>query len=126
VRQKALAFLVTLMCTAGSAQMETIVLSNPIRARNLSGVVVDSTGAIVSQATVSLIDCPIGRGYPAPENKTLFATKSDAKGEFSLDPQSFKKPYCMRVSSPGFDPVEFEVKLSHFAGRLRIKMHVAS
>jgi hypothetical protein len=107
------------------AQMATIVVP-PVRAGSLSGVVIDPNGAFIPHASVSLISCPVGRGYSAQENTVLKTTETDSRGEFSIKPDKFAKPYCLYLSAPGFDPLELEVKLAPFAGRMRLKLTIAT
>jgi Carboxypeptidase regulatory-like domain len=125
---KKAAFVAGIIFSAGviaSAQMATIVMP-PVRAGSLSGVVVDPNGAIIPHASVSLISCPVGRGYPAPDNTVLKTTETDSHGEFSIKSDKFAKPYCLHLSAPGFDPLELEVKLAPSAGRMRLKMAIAN
>jgi hypothetical protein len=75
---------------------------------------------------VSLIGCPVGGGYPNANNKVLTTTETDSSGAFLIERSRFAKPYCLRIEALGFDPLELEVKLSHFAGRMRLKMIVAT
>ncbi len=107
------------------AQYEVIV-TEPVRASSLAGVVVDSSGAFIPHTSVSLIDCPVGGGYPNANHRALMTTETDSHGAFLIKPGRFPKPYCLRLTALGFDPLEFEVKLSHFAGRMRLKMTIAT
>jgi len=110
---------------SAQAQFETIIIPS-IKAHKLAGVVTDPTGAVIPSVMVELVDCPVGRGYPAPENKTLLSIQTDRDGRFSIEPGKLRGPYCLRLSSPDFDNLEVEVHLFHFARQIHLKMHIAS
>jgi hypothetical protein len=104
----------------------TVYLSEPVRARSLSGIVADATGAPVANANIQLLTCPIAKGYGFPAPKIVAETSADSTGRFKFDQKGHPEPYCMRVSSPGFNPVEFQIKLSPFAGILKVQLPVAA
>jgi hypothetical protein len=101
-----------------------VVLQTPVRASSLSGVIVDMTGIPIPEVTVDVVDCPIGRSYGMPLNRRLATTLTDAQGEFSFDRKGLEKLYCMHLSKVGFNPVEFQVKLSPLAGKMRVKLPI--
>jgi hypothetical protein len=101
-----------------------VVLEKPVRSSSLSGVVVDLSGAVIPHVTVDLVDCPVGRSYGMPTNKKLATIQTDSRGEFSFDRKGFKKPYCLHLFGIGFNPLELTVKLSRFAGKMRVKMPI--
>jgi hypothetical protein len=122
VAYSALALLV--LQTNARAVYQLVTLAKPVRANSLSGVVRDPTGEIVSNATVDLIDCPVGRSYGMPAHLKLATAQTDSQGEFRFDRQKLRKPYCFRITAVGFDPLEFEVKLSLFAGKVKVKLPI--
>ena len=114
-------------CAAAVAPAQyQVIFTGPVRASSLAGVVVDPNGAFIPHASVSLIDCPVGGGYPNANHRALMTVETDSRGTFLIKPGRFPKPYCLRLTAFGFDPLEFEVKLSHLAGRMRLKMTVAT
>jgi hypothetical protein len=90
-----------------------VVLQTPVRASSLSGVIVDMTGVPIPEVTVDVVDCPIGRSYGMPLNR-----------RFSFDRKGLEKLHCMHLSKVGFNPVEFQVKLSPLAGKMRVKLPI--
>jgi hypothetical protein len=107
------------------AQIQTIVLEKPVKASRLAGVVIDPSGAVIPHATVELIDCPVDRPHREIRD-AMHTTETDEKGEFSLIPSGLTKPYCLHISALGFDPLEFQVRLIPLAGKMRLKMHIAT
>jgi len=114
-----------MVLTCSIAQNTNVVLS-PVRAGSLSGVIVDPVGGVVPHATVTLVDCPVAPDSYSFGHEALASAESDSKGEFSLNPKGYKQPYCLRVSSPGFNPLEFRVKISPFGGRMHLVLPIAA
>jgi hypothetical protein len=127
------------------AQMALIEFAHPFSARNLAGVVVDSTGATVSgvviedcvqtfiQARASveaetpifekrmILDC-----HSKPEH-ILASTTTDSNGRFKLTHAKMGSTHYLFVYCPGFDPMQITVKLRWFAKRnLRIRLVIAT
>jgi len=107
------------------AQFETVVM-RPVKAKSPSGTIQGRNGEPVAGAKVQLVDCPIGRSYAAGPNKVLAELITDQKGNFVIDAKRFHAPYCFHVQSPGFDNLEVEVKISHFAKPLTLKLNIAT
>jgi hypothetical protein len=102
----------------------TLVLAKPVRSSGLSGVVLDPSGAIIPNATVDMVACPVDMMSGRLASQTLATTHSDLRGEFAFDRKVFKKPYCVHISAAGFNPLEFVVKISPFAGKIRVKLPI--
>jgi hypothetical protein len=127
------------------AGIELITFDRPFNARNLAGIVVDSTGAPVPgvviedgvqtfiQARASIeaetpvfekrmiLDC-----HSEPKH-VLASTKTDAHGHFEFPRAKMWTTHYLYVMCDGFDPIQITVKLRWFAkGNLRIKLVIAT
>jgi hypothetical protein len=116
----ALAVVLSVM-SAASAQREHTVVLAPVKAHGFSGTVVDNNGGFLPRATVLLVDCPAGGHH----QDAIATTETDAHGAFTLKPESPQKPFCIRVTAPGFDPLEFQLLPTFFAGRMRLALQPA-
>lgn len=109
----------------GAFVYQLVILSKPVKARSLSGVVVDPSGGLVSGATVDLVNCPTGWPYGTTRTtKTLASTMTNSRGEFSFNRRGFKAPYCLHFLAPGFNPLEFQVKLTPLVGKMYVKLPI--
>jgi hypothetical protein len=122
VMTAALSLAGTAACSQG---VSLVVLADPVAASSLSGVVVDPNGAVIPHASVGLITCP-ARPRTDMNSTVLSATETDSRGRFSIKRGKFGAPYCLHLSAPGFDPMELEVKISAFAGAMRLTMVIAT
>jgi hypothetical protein len=111
--------LLLLLCTPSASAQDSVMLGRIVTARSLSGVVVDRTGAPVSDATVELC---------APDWKNcLVEATAGPDGRFTLVPKQRAHVYFLRVSSNGFNPLEFKVHLARLGHRrLRAELSVAA
>jgi uncharacterized GH25 family protein len=101
------------------AQLERITIERPFRAQNLSGTVVDLTGAPVPGVVVEDRD--------AAFKSTLFSTTTDSNGHFVFPPAKNGTLHYPHFESRGFDPMQITVKLHRLArAEVRIRLHVAS
>jgi hypothetical protein len=116
---------VVLIAAVASAQNTTVKLP-PMRAGSIAGLVVDAAVAIVPHAKVALVDCPADRDGVGYGRDAIASTETDFRGKFSLGRGTHKPPYCLRVWSPRFNPIEFKVTLSRFAGRMRLVLPIAA
>jgi hypothetical protein len=104
-----------------SAQ-EVIVQQEPIEARNLTGIVLDSTNAPLIGVSVTFFQCP--STYPNFQTETNIKAlaKTNAKGKFSIQEKRGSKPYCLRFQRNGFNQYVIKVHLVPSASDLRITM----
>lgn len=127
------------------AQLELITFDRPFQARNLAGVVVDSTGAPV--AGVAIEDCvQTFRQVRAPgdaeppvfekamildchseSEHVLASTTTDSEGRFRFPHAKMGTIHYLHVSCNGWNPMQLQVKIRRFArSNLLIKLHIAS
>jgi hypothetical protein len=104
---------------AAWAGIELIVIERPFHARHLAGVVVDTTGEVVSGAVVEERDPTF--------NRVLASTTTDANGHFAFQDAHFGVTYQLKARAKGFNPIQITVRLRHFArAELRIKLWIAT
>ena len=127
------------------AQLELVTFDRPFQARNLAGVVVDSTGASV--AGVVIEDCvqtfrqvrAPGDAEPPVFEKAMIldchfepkhvlaSTATDSEGRFRFPQAKMGTIHYLHVSCNGWDPMQFQVKIRRFArANLLIKLHIAN
>jgi hypothetical protein len=126
------------------AQLELITIERPLRANNSAEMVVDPTGAPVPGVMVEECDAlfspipargengePVSEVLPGDCDKEpkhgLASTMTDANGHFAFPKARRGKKHYLHLSCPGFDPMQFSVKLRFFARKeMRIKLHIAT
>jgi hypothetical protein len=126
------------------AQGNTLI-SYPIHAQNLAGVVMDFMGVPVPGVVIEdcvqtfrqvrapgdaeppvfeeamILDC-----HSEPKH-VLASTTSDSKGYFKLPHAKMGSTHYLFVYCPGFDPMQLTVKLRWFAKKnLRIRLDIAT
>jgi len=112
----------TMLFTAMQGQ-QLIVMSKPVRAKGLSGVVTDTAGGLIPSAEVRLFTCPADWPH-SEEGKTLVTVSSDANGHFAIPANPSATPYCLHFQAPNFQQVVIRVRLSRFAGDLHVELPV--
>jgi hypothetical protein len=97
-------------------------MKDPVEARTLAGVVLDSTSAPLIGVSVIFFQCP--SAYPSlqTENKIKALAKTNVKGKFSIQEKRSSKPYCLRFQRDGFKQYVIQVHLVPSASDLRITM----
>lgn len=91
------------------AVREILQIETPQPAQQVEGVVLDPSGAPISDLTVA--DCT------ANWAAVLRSTKTDSKGHFHFSRQSGKKLYYLRFDHPMFNPLELKLKLDKKAAK---------
>jgi hypothetical protein len=129
-----------LVCAApASTQTELIVVEKPLRAHQVAGVVVDSTGAPIAGVRIDVCDwaftplhfesVPDVRHGPCNQDpKHVMGTAiTDSNGHFIVPKVRMRGTLYLHLSLGGFDPLEIPIKYSFLANReVRITMHVAT
>ena len=100
---------------------ELIVMAKASKASGTVGVIEDSTGAGIGNAEVIRFDCETGRFKGALDPLALNRTRTNADGDFVLN-WSGKRVVCLQVQALGMDTLQVEVKRSHSAGRLHLRL----
>lgn len=106
--------------TAIHAQGLSLIVVPNVTASALKGVVHDSNGAPVTNASVVLFACPAGsflRGN-VEHSKVLERQQANADGSFQFAWRSHQR-LCLQFRSAGFDPLQIEVRYSKSAGELK-------
>lgn len=99
--------------------LETVQYSRVFSARHLAGVAMDWSGATIANVKVEICkahwaDC-------------FVSTMTKVGGEFSFPSERGAAIYYLRLSCPGFDPLEVKVRLRTFAPKqLKLRMNVAT
>jgi hypothetical protein len=102
------------------AQGNELVIEQHIRTSHLSAVVVDSTGAAIPEAKISLFKCPKGEFKGSLNFVPITETLSDQQGRFSLPWPS--KRVCLQAKSLGMNLLQIEVLRDSNAGELQVKL----
>jgi hypothetical protein len=84
-----------------------IVIEEPQLAQRVEGVVLDPSGAPISDMTVT--DCT------ANGVAVLRTTKTNSRGHFQFSSQPGKTSYCLRFDHPLFNPLQLTLKLDKHA-----------
>jgi Carboxypeptidase regulatory-like domain len=101
------------------AQYQIIELEKVQLARSLAGVVTDMTGTRMADVLVE--------EFSSDWNRSLRATKTDAKGRFSFSPVKGRDIYFLQLRLNGFDPLRVRVKIDRNQGKnLRLKLEIAT
>ncbi len=122
---KALLILFLLMvATAGQA---TEIVVEPTRyASQISGTVMDPTGAPISGVSVELVPCGISQftGHFLAQEKEVARTGKD--GRFIVRDWRHDLRTCLSFSREGFNYHQFELKYKPGAGSLVVKLSIAA
>jgi hypothetical protein len=102
------------------AQGNELIVEQQIRANNLSAVVVDSTGAAIPAAKISLFKCPKGQFKGSLNFIPITETLADQQGRFSLPWPS--KRVCLQAKSLGMNLLQIEVLRDPNASELQVKL----
>ena len=133
-----------LLAPFARAQLGLITFDRPFHARNLAGVVVDSTGAAVPGVVVEECDAlftplqprsPTGEAVPGvPEvdcdrepKHVLASATTDANGRFAFQRAKMGTTHYLYLRGYGLDPMKLTVMVRRFArANLRIRIRVAT
>jgi hypothetical protein len=119
---KLVAISILLAASSLLGAQETLVIKDPVEARNLKGIVLDSTNAPLIGVSVTFFQCP--STYPSfqTDTKVKALAKTNVKGKFSIQEKRSSKPYCLRFERDGFKQYVIQVHLVPSASDLRITM----
>jgi len=109
-----------ILSPASLAQGNELVVQQHIRTNHLSAVVVDSTGAAIPEAKISLFKCPKGEFKGSLNFVAIGETLADQQGRFSLPWPS--KRVCLQAKSLGMNLLQIEVLRDANAGELQVKL----
>lgn len=116
-----LAALVGLLCfpVVIEAQYQVIELADVQLAKSVGATIKDPTGAPVPNATV--------QEFSADWKTVLRSSSTDTHGKFSFTPGPKKATYFIQISAPGFDPLQFRLRVDAKRGaNLTLKLTVAT
>lgn len=125
----------SLFVPSAHAQLELIVIDRPFQARNLAGVVVDSTGAAVPGVLVEECDASFTRTISGvlvgdcdqDPKHVLASTTTDVNGHFAFPRAKMGTTHYLHVRCNGWDPMPFSVKMRRLARTtLRIRLRTAT
>ena len=85
------------------AVRELVIIEKPQPAQHVEGIVLDPSGAPISDMTVT----DRSEQWAA----VLRTTKTDSKGRFRFSPQPNKTVYYLRFDSALFNPLQLKLKL---------------
>lgn len=102
------------------AQGNQLIVERHIKTNRLAAVVVDSTGAAISGAKISLFRCPTGEFNGLLNFASIAEGISDQQGRFSFLWPS--KRVCLQAKSLGMDLLQIEVLRDSKAGELKVKL----
>jgi hypothetical protein len=105
---------------ASLAQGNELVVQQHIRTSHLSAVVVDSTGAPIPEAKISLFHCPKGEFRGSLNFVAISETLADEHGRFSLPWPGNR--VCLQAKSLGMNLLQIEVLRDANAGELKVKL----
>ena len=120
VRNILLHFLcLAVFCSGLSAQNTIVEFEKPQLAKMVAGVVTDSAGAVIPQATVE---------ERSEDWKTVIrSTETDDNGRFHLSPSPNKALYHLEFSRSGFNRVRIKLQLEKKAtSSVVVKLPVAT
>jgi carboxypeptidase family protein len=102
-----------------SAGVELIEISEVQLVRELSGVVEDSSGALMKGVLVE--------EFSSDWKKVLRSSHTDAEGTFLLRGTKDWQLHWLQVSCNGFNPMRFRMRVDPNRGKpLRLTMHVST
>jgi len=110
----------TVLSPASLAQGNELVVQQHIRTNHLSGVVVDSTGAAIPEAKISLFNCPKGEFKGSLNFVAISEIFADQHGRFSLPWPS--KRVCLQAKSLGMNLLQIEVLRDPNASELQVTL----
>jgi hypothetical protein len=99
-----------------------IVMKDPVEARTLAGIVLDSTNAPLIGVSVSFFQCPSTYPSVQADTKIKALAKTNVKGKFSIQEKRGSKPYCLRFQRDGFNQYVIQVHIVPSASDLRITL----
>lgn len=115
-----------LLLVAMTAQATEIVVE-PVRyASQLSGKVVDPTGAPVSNVSVELVPCGVGEFKGHFLGKEFEVARTNPQGRFVAHTWDHRDRTCLSFSHDGFNYHQFELKYNQAAGPLVVKLTIAA
>ena len=120
-RHAALALALLTCALPCPAQGNETVVMRPVKAQNLSGIVVFAPGNEQPMKGVHVEECD------STWKTVLASTTTDENGHFQLMPAAKGKLHYLRIYAPGYDISEYPVKLSRFApAELHLEVHVGT
>jgi len=116
----------TLLLAVTAARATEIVVEPVQYASQLSGKVVDPTGAPISDVSVELVPCGSGefKGHFLAKESVLAHT--DKNGQFVIHSWHHEGRTCVSFSREGFNYQQFELKYKPTASPLVVKLTIAA
>jgi hypothetical protein len=111
-RTLAIAIACAFFVTSAKAVRELVTIEALQPAQRVEGVVLDPSGAPVSDMTVT--------DRTDEWVAVLRSTTTDSKGRFRFSKQSGKSTYYLRFDSPAFNPLQLRLKLDKNASQRAI------
>jgi hypothetical protein len=102
-----IAIVCALFVASASAVRELVVIEEPQLAQRVEGIVLDPTGAPITDMIVT---------DRTEDGVTVLRTaRTDVKGHFHFPSERGKSAYCLRFDHPWFNPLQLTLKVSKHA-----------